>query len=108
MKKMKNKDELQRDIEQFDFRLVRETKVSKNAAGGLTIRHLPPDSTRQWNEVRRFRDFVESNWTVREIDFAASFHPAGKNSIWFVCFHRPSRASANGPMDLSIKWIRGN
>ena len=78
MKTMKNKDELQRDIEQFDFRLVRETKVSKNAAGGLTIRHLPPDSTRQWNEVRRFRDFVESNWTVREIDFAASFHPAGK------------------------------
>jgi len=78
MNVMKTIDELQRDIEQFDFRLVRETKVSKNSAGGLTIRHLPPDSARQWNEVCRFRNFVESNWTVREIDFAAGFHPAGK------------------------------
>lgn len=74
---MKSTEELQRDIDQFDFRLVRETKVVKNPDGRLSVTHSPPDFARQRKEAIRFRAFAEKNWTMREVDFAASFHPAG-------------------------------
>lgn len=74
---MRSVEELQHDIEQFDFRLVRETKVSKNPDGSLSITHRSPDTAKQHREMNRFRAFAEKNWTVREIDLAASFHPAG-------------------------------
>ena len=70
-------EELQRDIEQFDLRLPRKTKVSKNPDGGLTITHVPPDYAKQRKELDRFRAFAEKNWTVREIDHGAGFHPSG-------------------------------
>ena len=75
--KVKTTDELQHDIEQFDFRCVRETKVRRERNGRLTIMHLPTRSTRQHSEIARFRTFAEENWTIREIEHAASFHPAG-------------------------------
>lgn len=74
---MKGTEELQRDIDQFDFRLIRETRAVKTPDGGLSVTHTPPDSARQRKETGRFRTFVEKNWTVREVDFAACFHPAG-------------------------------
>lgn len=74
---MKSTEEMQHDIEQFDFRLVRETKVVRSDDGGLYITHKSPDTVKQRKEQDRFRAFAEKNWTVREIDFAASFHPAG-------------------------------
>lgn len=74
---MRSTEELQHDIDQFDFRLVRETKAVKKTNGRLSITHSPPDSARQRRETSRFKTFAERNWTVREIEFAASFHPAG-------------------------------
>lgn len=74
---MRSPEELQHDIDQFDFRIVRKVKVVKNADGGLSITQSPPDSAKQRKEIGRFRAFAEKNWTVREIDLAASFHPAG-------------------------------
>ena len=43
----------------------------------MTITHIPPNAAKQRREAERFRIFVEENWTIREIDFAAGFHPAG-------------------------------
>lgn len=77
MNTIRSVGELAHDIEQFDFRLVRETRVVKKSDGRLTITHLPPDLAKQQSEVDRFRNFAEKNWTIREIDHAASFHPAG-------------------------------
>lgn len=74
---MRSVEELQHDIDQFDFRLLRRKKVVKNPDGGLTITHIPPNAAKQRREAERFRIFVEENWTIREIDFAAGFHPAG-------------------------------
>ena len=74
---MKSTEELLQDINQFDFRLIRQTKARKKSDGGLSITHLQPDYTRQRKEINRFETFAENNWTVQEIEFAASFHPAG-------------------------------
>lgn len=74
---MRSTEELQRDIEQFDFRVVRKTKARKRADGRLIIEHSPPDCARQRKETSRFTAFAEENWTVREIELAAGFHPAG-------------------------------
>ena len=74
---MRSIEELQQDIDQFDFRLVRETKVSKNPDGGFSVTHKPPETAQQRKELERFRAFAEKNWTVRDIDHAAGFHPMG-------------------------------
>lgn len=74
---MRSMEEMQRDIDQFDFRLVHEKRVKKMDGGGLSVTHLPADSSRQYAEARRFVAFAERNWSVREIVLAASFHPAG-------------------------------
>lgn len=74
---MRNVEELQRDVDQFDFRVVRQTTVRKKSDDTLSVVHSPPDYARQRKEASRFAAFVEKNWTVREIEFAAGFHPAG-------------------------------
>ena len=75
---MRSLEELQKDVDQFDFRIICKTRVRKNPDDSLSIEHAPPDRSRQFTETVRFKNFAEKNWTIREIDFAAGFHPTGE------------------------------
>lgn len=75
---MKSLEELQKDVDQFDFRIICKTKVRKNPDDSLYIERSSPDRSRQFTETVRFENFAEKNWTIREIDFAAGFHPTGE------------------------------